>query len=79
MLWIDRVRSRPYQMANTISEQHHGENTRAEGERDVQVVGEDVGVQRSGDAQHDNRQPVRERHIARQAHLYDRRRPRARR
>ena len=45
------------------------EDARAHGERNTQIIREDVGVERASHAEHDDRQPVDERHIAVEAQL----------
>ena len=64
MLWIDSVRSLAYQTPNTTA-RRTANTRRAEPERDAVLVGEDVGVERAGHAEDDDRQPVRERDVPR--------------
>ena len=49
--------------------QNRREDARAQCERNAQIIGEDVGVERAGHAEHDDRQPVDERHVAVEAQL----------
>jgi hypothetical protein len=44
--------------------QDRREDARAHYERNAQTIREDVGVERAGHAEHDDRQPVDERHVA---------------
>ena len=68
MLWIDRVRSRAYQTPKTTAKGRR-EDAGAQCEGNVPDVGEDVGVQGARDADHDDGQPVGERHVAVEAQL----------
>ena len=68
MLWIESVRSRAYHTPKTSS-QHHGEDACAQCEWNALNVGEDVGVESPGDADHDDRQPVDEWDVAVEAQL----------